>query len=270
MNALQRAKRIVIKVGTSTLTHESGKTNLRRMAKLVQVLADLCNAGYELVLVSSGAMAVGVGKLGLAERPQDTPSRQAVSAIGQCELMFLYDKLFSEYNHTISQLLLTKEDTREPGRRQNLINTFSRLLAYGALPVVNENDSVAVEELEHVFGDNDQLSAIVAELVNADALVILTDIDGLFDANPREDANATIIPVVKAITPEILALAGKPGTKRGTGGMATKLQAAKMAVEAGIVTVILNGENPEDLYRLFDGRQIGTVFLADNAEATGG
>ena len=260
MRGLKNAKRIVVKVGTSTLTYETGKTNLRRMDKLVRVLADLRNSGLEVALVTSGAIGVGVGKLGLPEKPHDTPSRQAAATVGQCELMFMYDKLFSEYGNVIGQLLITRSDIESEERRTNLINSFEKLFEFGAIPVINENDSVAVEEI--VFGDNDTLSAIVAKLIGADCLVILTDTDGLYSGNPREDENATLIPVVSEITDDILALADTKGSARGTGGMVTKLHAAQIATEEGIDTVVMNGSEPEDLYRLFDGRQIGTHFLA--------
>ncbi len=259
MTGIKNAKRIVFKVGTSTLTYSTGKTNIRRMAKLVSVLADLCNEGKEIVLVTSGAIGVGVGKLGLKERPKDTPGRQAAACIGQCELMFMYDKFFSEYSHTIGQLLITKSDVENDERRNNLINAFNTMFEYGAIPIVNENDSVAVEEI--VYGDNDSLSAIVAKLINADALIILTDIDGLFDANPQEDYNARLIPVVDEITDEIKALAGDAGTNRGTGGMVTKLNAAEIATQAGIDTVIMSGTDPREIYKLIDGHQIGTFFV---------
>ncbi len=260
MQTLKDAKRIVIKVGTSTLTYDTGKTNIRRMAKLASVLSDLQNEGRQIVLVSSGAIGVGVGKLGLPEKPADTPGRQAAACVGQCELMFMYDKLFSEYGHTVGQLLITKSDVENKERRDNLINTFDKLLAFGAIPIVNENDSVAVEEI--VYGDNDMLSAIVAKLIHADALVILSDIDGLFSANPQTDEDAMLIPVVPAITPEIESMAGGSGTKRGTGGMQTKIAAAKLTTEAGINTVIMNGADPTDLYKLTDGHSIGTLFKA--------
>lgn len=259
MATLSNANRIVVKVGTSTLTYSTGKTNIRRMAKLVSVLSDLKNAGREIVLVSSGAIAVGVGKLGLKQPPQDTRGRQAAASVGQTELMFLYDKLFSEYGHVVGQMLLTRGDVDDPDRRQHLINTFEQLLCFDAIPIINENDSVAVEEI--VFGDNDSLSAVVAKLVHADALVILTDTDGLYEGDPRENPEAMLIPLVRDITPELKKLAGGSGTQRGTGGMVTKLIAAEIAVEAGIDTVILNGENPTDLYKLLDGRQIGTWFV---------
>ncbi|MBE6820659.1 MAG: glutamate 5-kinase [Ruminococcaceae bacterium] len=253
-------KRIVVKVGTSTLTYDTGKINLRRMSKLAQVLSDLKNAGIEIALVTSGAIGVGVGKLGLKERPQDTPGRQAAATVGQCELMFLYDKFFGEYGNITGQLLVTKDDFEDKERHRNLHNSFMKLFEYGAIPVINENDSVAVDEI--VFGDNDSLSAHVAKIVDADTLIILTDIDGLFSANPREDENAVLIHCVDEITDDILALAGGSGTSRGTGGMITKLHAAQIATEAGIDTVVMNGSDPEEIYKLLDGRQIGTLFRA--------
>ena len=256
---MKPVKRIVVKVGTSTLTYETGKTNIRRMIKLCSVLADLHNAGLDVVLVTSGAIGVGVGKLGLDEKPQDIPGRQAAACVGQTELMFMYDKFFSEYGQKIGQLLVTKSDFEQPERRDNLSNAFQKLFEYGAIPVVNENDSVATEEI--VYGDNDSLSAIVAVLTNADLLVILTDIDGLFDANPNEDPDARLIPVVETITPEIEALCGGAGTSRGTGGMLTKVHAAKTATAAGIPVVVMNGSAPQDLYRVIDGHRIGTLFL---------
>lgn len=252
--------RIVVKVGTSTLTYDTGKINLRRMSKLAQVLSDLKNAGVEIALVTSGAIGVGVGKLGLKERPHDTPGRQAAATVGQCELMFLYDKFFGEYGNITGQLLVTKDDFDDEERHRNLHNSFMKLFEYGAIPVINENDSVAVDEI--VFGDNDSLSAHVAKIVDADLLVILTDIDGLFNANPREDENAVLIHCVEEITDETLAIAGGSGTSRGTGGMITKIHAAQIATEAGINTVVMNGSDPEEIYKLLDGRQIGTLFKA--------
>ncbi len=256
--------RIVVKVGTSTLTYDTGKINLRRMSKLAQVLSDLKNAGVEIALVTSGAIGVGVGKLGLKERPHDTPGRQAAATVGQCELMFLYDKFFGEYGNITGQLLVTKDDFDDKERHRNLHNSFMKLFEYGAIPVINENDSVAVDEI--VFGDNDSLSAHVAKIVDADLLIILTDIDGLFSANPREDENAVLIHCVDEITDETLALAGGSGTSRGTGGMVTKLHAAQIANEAGIDTVVMNGSDPEEIYKLLDGRQIGTLFKAKEAK----
>lgn len=260
MNKFQKAKRIVIKVGTSTLTYETGKMNIRRMIKLCSVLADLHNSGIDVVLVTSGAIGVGVGKLGLNERPHDIPGRQAAATVGQCELMFMYDKFFGEYGQKVGQLLVTKSDFENEERKANLMNTFEKLFEYGAIPVVNENDSVATEEI--VYGDNDSLSAIVASLIKADGLIILTDIDGLFDSNPMENPEARLIPVVDKIDENIMALAGGAGSSRGTGGMITKIHAADIANKAGISTVVMNGTAPQDIYKLIDGRQIGTIFNA--------
>ncbi|MDR2753187.1 MAG: glutamate 5-kinase [Oscillospiraceae bacterium] len=259
--SIKEAKRIVVKVGTSTLTHQTGKTNLRIIGRLAAVLSDLRNAGREVVLVSSGAVAVGQNNLRLPARPKDMPGRQAAAAVGQCELMFLYDKVFGEYGNTVGQLLLTRGDLENEPRRTNLLNTFSKLLELGAIPIVNENDSVSTEELEGMnFGDNDNLSAMVARLIGADLLVFLTDTDGLYTANPAEDPSAARISVVPRVTPEVLALGGGSGSSRGTGGMHTKLVAAQLATAAGINAVILPGDRPEDLYLLMDGRQAGTWF----------
>ena len=252
--------RIVVKVGTSTLAHSTGRMNIRRVEALCRVLSDVKNAGHEVILVSSGAIGMGVGKLSLKERPSDMPTKQAAAAVGQCELMYVYDKLFSEYGNTIGQLLITRSDFESDERRANLSNSFEKLFEFGAIPVINENDSIAVEEI--VFGDNDTLSAMVAKLVNADALIILSDIDGLYSGNPREDENAYLIPVVEEISDELMAIADTKGSTRGTGGMVTKLHAAQIATEAGIDTVVMNGAQPEDIYRLLDGRQTGTYFKA--------
>lgn len=256
----REAARIVVKVGTSTLTYSNGKTNLRHMEELVKVLADLLNSGMEVVLVTSGAIGVGVGKLGLKERPMDTPGRQAAATVGQCELMFIYDKMFSEYGHTIGQLLITKSDVDDVERRTNLINAFEKLFEYGAMPIVNENDSVAVDEI--VYGDNDSLSAIVAKLIGADALIIMTDIDGLYDSNPMINQHAKLIPVVEYITDDIYCLAGGAGSNRGTGGMCTKVHAAEIATLAGIDTLVINGTPPQNIYKVLEGESIGTIFKA--------
>lgn len=263
MRDMSGADRVVLKVGTSTLTHESGLVNIRRMESLVKVIADLKNAGKQIVLVSSGAIGVGVGKLGLDGRPSDIPSKQAAAAVGQCELMYIYDKLFGEYNHNVAQVLLTRDVVEEPQRKQNVVNTFSRLLDWGVIPVVNENDTVATEEIEYGgnFGDNDTLSAIVAELVGADTLVLLSDIDGLYTRDPREDPSARLIARVDRVDDTLLALAGGTGSSRGTGGMTTKLHAARIACGAGIDMYIVNGNRPEILYDLFDGKEIGTQFV---------
>ena len=251
--------RIVIKVGTSTLTHDTGRTNLKRMGELVTVIADLVNSGCQVALVTSGAIGVGVGKLGLERRPTDTPGRQAAAAAGQCELMFMYDKMFGEYGHTVGQLLITKEDIEDEERRAHLENTFEKLFEYGAIPIINENDSVAVHEI--VYGDNDMLSASVAKLINADALVMLTDIDGLYDRDPSEDG-ARLIEVVDKITPEIERAAGGARSSVGTGGMATKIAAARVATEAGIDAVVMNSEPTENIYKLMEGESVGTLFKA--------
>jgi len=253
------AKRIVIKVGTSTLTHESGQINIRRVENLVKVLADLKNSGKEIVLVSSGAIGVGVGKLGLKERPSDIPSKQAAAAIGQCELMYLYDKLFAEYNHHVAQVLLTRDIVEVQKRKENVINTFKRLMEYGVIPIVNENDTVATDEI--VFGDNDSLSAIVATLVDADLLVIMSDIDGLYDDSPKQNPNAKLIRKVEKIDDYIRSIAGDAGTERGTGGMITKIHAAEIAMEKEIDMVILSGSNPYILYDLFEDGEVGTLFV---------
>lgn len=255
-------KRIVIKVGTSTLTYDNGKINLRRVDTLCKVLSDLRNAGHDIVLVSSGAIGVGVGKLGLKQRPSSTREKQALAAVGQCELMFMYDKFFSEYNNTVAQVLLTKYSVDTDHKKENVINTFETLLKMGIIPIVNENDTVAIDELEgNNFGDNDMLSAIVSNLVKADLLVILTDIDGLYTDNPRTNKDAVHIDVVDEITDEIMHMAHGSGSNRGTGGMATKLTAAKYTTENGIDCIVLNGENPQILYDAIDNtKQVGTLF----------
>lgn len=255
---LKNANVIVVKVGTSTLTHENGKMNLRLVELLCRVLSDLQNSGKKIVLVSSGAVGVGMGKIGLETRPRGTAKKQALAAIGQCELMFIYDKFFGEYNQNVAQVLLTADVVSEAERSHNVINTFNELLDMNIIPIVNENDTVAVDELN--FGDNDTLSAIVATLVGADALMILTDIDGVYDSNPKTNPNAKRIPVIREINEEIRAMAGGAGSNRGTGGMATKIRAAEIAAEKHIPTYILAGDDPENLYRVFDGQDIGTVF----------
>lgn len=255
--------RIVIKVGTSTLAHTGGRLNIRRVELLCKVLSDMKNAGCEIVLVSSGAIGMGVGKLGLSGRPEDMPGKQAAAAVGQCELMYTYDKLFAEYNHTVAQILLTADDIQDKRRKSHVQDALEKLLNWGVLPIVNENDAVAIDEIgiHTTIGENDSLSAIVAKLVGADLLVLLSDINGLYTDDPRVDPNATLIPVVETITPEILSLAGGTGTELGSGGMATKLKAAQLATAAGIDMVIANGEDPETLYALLEGKNIGTRFI---------
>ncbi|MEG2596917.1 MAG: glutamate 5-kinase [Oscillospiraceae bacterium] len=258
INNAKEAKRIVIKVGTSTLAHSTGRLNIQRMERLVKVLADLKNSGKEIILVSSGAIGVGAGKIGLKERPVEIPVRQACAAIGQCELMYCYDKYFSEYNHTVAQVLMTRDIIDCENRKTHVVNTLQNLLEIGALPIVNENDTVSVEEIE--FGDNDTLSAIVGCLSNADILVILSDIDGVYTKNPRVYDDAELISQIEKIDEKVKALAGGEGSHLGTGGMITKLSAAQMGLDAGFPTVIMNGDTPEKLYDLFDGIPTGTYI----------
>ena len=251
--------RIVVKVGTSTLAHPTGRLNIQRVEMLVKVLSDLKNAGHEMVLVSSGAIGMGVGKLMLPGKPTDMPTKQAAAAVGQCELMYTYDKLFTEYNHTVAQILLTGEDIEDEKRKHNCENTLRRLIELGALPIINENDTVATEQIE--IGDNDTLAAIVGRSVEADLIILLTDIDGLFTADPHKDPNGMLIPKVEEITPEIMQLAGGAGTRQGTGGMTTKLLAAQIATTAGCDMIIANGKKPEILYKIIDGEAVGTRFV---------
>ena len=258
--------RIVVKVGTSTLAHPTGRLNIQRMEKLCKVLSDLKNMGHEIILVSSGAIAMGFGKLNLSERPKDVPTKQASASVGQCELMYIYDKLFTEYNHTVAQLLITAPDIEEGGvRKQNFHNTLARLLELGALPVINENDTISTEEFG--IGDNDTLSAIVAVTIQADLLILLSDIDGLFDGDPRKNPDAKLIDTVEKIDEHIISLGGGSGSNLGTGGMATKLRAAQMATAAGCEMVIANGQSPEVLYDVAAGKRVGTRFLAKRDEA---
>ena len=251
--------RIVVKVGTSTLAYKTGHINIRIMEKLCRVLSDIKNAGHQVILVSSGAVGMGMGKLSLGERPSELSLKQAAAAVGQCELMYTYDKLFSEYNHTVAQVLLTADDIQNNERRANFIATMDKLLELNVLPVMNENDTVATKEL--VFGDNDTLAAVVAENVRADLLVLLSDIDGLYTADPHFDPDAELISVVEKLSEEIMALGGGSASNVGTGGMATKLHAAKIATEAGCDMVITNGADPYILYNILDGEAVGTKFL---------
>ena len=258
--------RIVVKLGTSTLTHATGKLNIRRVELLCKVMSDLKNAGHELILVSSGAIAMGVGKMNLTEKPEDIPTKQALAAVGQCELMYVYDKLFSEYHHTVAQLLLTGSDVEDSQRHMNFQNTLFRLLQLGALPIVNENDTVATAEI--AVGDNDTLGAIVAVNARADLLVLMSDIEGLYTADPRRDPSARLIPDVRELTPELLALAGDAGSALGTGGMVTKLKAAGLCMAAGCDMIITNGQRPRDLYRIAEGEPVGTRFYGVRRERT--
>ena len=252
--------RLVVKIGTSTLTHKGGQLNIRRVEELVKVLSDLKNAGHDLIIVSSGAIAMGIGKLSLTERPSDIPTFQAVASVGQCALIYVYDRMFTEHNHTIAQILITGSDLENRERCENFHNNLFKLLEMGTIPIINENDTVGTEEI--VIGDNDQLAAIVAKTTQADLLVMLTDIDGLYDASPKDNRDAKLIPEVKEITPEIESLAGGAGTKFGTGGMYTKLKAAKIATEAAVETVIAYGHKPDLLYDVVEGKPVGTKFFA--------
>ena len=263
LEVLQNAKRIVVKVGTSTLTYETGKLNLNRMELLVRQLTDLHNQGREVVLVTSGAVGVGAGKLGLTERPGTILQRQALAAVGQGLLMQVYEKLFSEYGQTVAQILLTRSDISYRKRYLNARNTILALLKYQVVPIINENDTVATEELK--IGQNDALSALVAGLIEADLLIILSDVDGLYTADPKKDPTAKLIPLVKELTPEIISMAGGAGSAFGTGGMATKLEAAKMAIAAGSSMVLMSGAEPSRIQQIFAGQPVGTVFLSSQA-----
>ena len=251
--------KIVIKVGTSTLSHPTGLLNIRHMEMLCKVMSDLKNQGHRLILVSSGAIGMGVGKLSLGARPADTETKQAAAAVGQCELMYTYDKLFSEYRHIVAQLLLTGKDILDPSHRENFQKTVERLLSLGVLPIINENDTVAVDEI--MFGDNDTLAAYVAEAIGADLLILLSDIDGLFSADPHTDPSAELIPVVRELNEDIRRNAGGSGSELGTGGMTTKIRAAQIVTNAGIDMIITNGSCPENLYKIVEGENVGTRFL---------
>ena len=255
---MDKKKRIVIKVGTSSLTFDTGKINIRQIERLSQVISDLCHSGCEVALVTSGAIAVGVSKLGFAERPKAIPEKQAAAAVGQSELMSLYGKFFAEYGKSVAQLLLTKNILDNEERKENAINAFNTLFEWGVVPIINENDVISTAEIK--FGDNDTLSDVVAELINADLLIILSDIDGLYDKNPATHSDAKLVPVVYEITDEVMASAGGEGTSRGTGGMVTKLIAAKHATAAGIEMVIANGKNPKIIYDVLEGTAVCTRF----------
>lgn len=257
MRDFKNVKRIVIKVGTSTLTHAGGNLNLKRIEELVRVVSDMKNSGKEVVLVTSGAIGVGVARLKLGKRPSDVKGKQAAAAVGQSILMGIYDKLFGEYGNVVGQVLITRDCMIEEIKRCNAMNTFGMLLEYGAVPIVNENDTVAVDEIK--FGDNDTLAAYVACLINADMLVLLTDVDGLYDKNPNQ-SDAKLIAEIKQITEQLKQIAGGAGSANGTGGMITKLLAAEIAGEKGIGTVIINGSKPSFIYDILDGKKVGTYF----------
>lgn len=263
--AMVKDKRIVIKLGTSTLTHPSGKLNYQKMEKIVRAVSDIQGAGNEVIVVTSAAISVGTAKMGLSERPKELKYKMAIAAVGQARIMHTYDTLFSEYNRTVAQILLTGDNVEDEIDSKYLKNTFQALLSMGVIPIVNENDSVSSVEIESghhkVLGDNDTLSAIVARLCEADLLILMSDIDGLYDSDPRKNPDARLISRVNEITPEIAAMAGGAGTTHGTGGMATKLSAAKIALEAGFEMVITNSDRVENLYDIVDGRDIGTRFV---------
>jgi len=256
--------RIVVKVGTSTLTNDLEKSDLRSFDRIACVLSDVQNMGYEVILVSSGAIAVGTNKLQMKTRPTSLRLKQAAAAVGQCSIMYLYDKFFNDYDKTIAQILLNAEDMKIEEKKENLTNTFDTLLEMGIIPVVNENDSVSYTEIESedkIFGDNDMLSAVVAILCRAQKLVILSDINGFYDSDPRFHPNAKLIERITEIDEGVQSLAGGAGSQRGTGGMKTKLQAAKLATAQGIDTIITNGKNPSALYEIVKGGSVGTLFV---------
>lgn len=265
-NEIKNANRIVVKVGTSTLTYENGKINLTRIEKLTRVLSDVMNSGKEVVLVTSGAIGVGVSKLKLKEKPKTIREKQAVAAVGQCELMHIYSKFFGEYSHTVGQVLLTRDVVEDGHIRKNVCNTFETLIENQIIPIVNENDTVSIDEIENIvrFGDNDNLSAIVAKLVKADLLIILSDIDGFYDSDPRKNPNSKLMKEISEITPELEECCGGAGSNLGTGGMITKLTAAETATEAGVHMVLANGEEPKIILDILEGEEIGTLFVSSN------
>ena len=256
--------RIVIKIGTSTLAHAGGRLNIRKTEVLCKVISDLKNSGQEIILVSSGAIGMGCGKLGLKKRPEDMETKQAAAAVGQCDLMYTYDQLFSQYNHTVAQILLTASDVNHEDRHRNFIGTLERLLELDCIPIINENDTVATDEIG--IGDNDTLAAIVATSVKADLLILLSDIDGLFTSDPRKDPDAKLISEVRELDESIMALGGGSGSELGTGGMKTKLSAAKRCMDAGCDMIITNGAEPNNLYNIMDGLPVGTRFFAGRTE----
>lgn len=264
MSSLAKSKRVVFKVGTSTLTYAGGGVNIRCVEKIVKVLSDLKNQGKDIILVTSGAISVGMGKLGIKVRPSETREKQALAAIGQCELMDFYSRLFADYNHSVAQLLLTKDIVDDEIRKNNAVNTFETLLRLGVIPIVNENDSVSSEQIE--FGDNDTLSALVANLLEADLLVILSDIDGLYDKDPGKYPDAKLISCVEGVDESVKECAGGAGSMRGTGGMVTKLAAAQIVNKSGIDMFILNGADPYVIYDLLDGKKVGTLFRSTERE----
>ncbi len=257
MDRIENAKRVVIKVGTSTLCYKTGNLNIRRVRKLIEVMSDLKNEGRDIIFVTSGAVGIGVGRAGLSKRPTDIPTKQACAAIGQCELMNIYDREFSKFNHTVAQLLVTRDVISNKTRHENAFNTLHRLLEMNIVPIINANDTVSIEQLD--FDENDTLSAVMAQLCEADLLVILTDVDGLYDKNPS-DPDAKHIPLVTKLTDDLINSTKQKGSELASGGMITKLEAAQIAGESNIPTVIINGDDPENLYGIFDGTAKCTVF----------
>ena len=259
-------KRVVVKIGSSTITHETGMINLRQIERIVKVLSDIKNSGMELVFVTSGAIAIGSAKLGLRSKPEDMTTKQAAAAVGQCELMYIYDKLFSEYNHIVSQVLLTNGDFVDEERRGYVENTLIRLIELGCIPIINENDTVSVKEIEAgIFSENDELSAIVCQLVRADLLILASDIDGLYDSDPKTNPDATLIPVVHDIS-EVQQYISETYSKQGTGGMNTKINAASIVAATGSHAVILNGRDPQNFYSAVEGKPVGTFFTASGSK----
>ena len=262
---INEVRRIVVKVGTSTLTYDNGRLNIRRIERLVRTISDLQNRGFEMVLVSSGAVTLGAAKMGLAERPRELAMKQAAAAVGQCELMHIYDKMFLEYGINVAQILLTRENIIDDDQRENIHNTFTSLMRTGGVPIVNENDTVGTAELKHIenFGDNDTLSAVVARMCDADLLVIFSDIDGLYDSDPRKNPQAKLIGHVTKIDAKIRRMAGGAGSAHGTGGMATKITAAELCMDAGIPMLVANGDKEGILYDIVDGKSVGTLFAKE-------
>lgn len=258
--ALKKAKRIVIKVGTSTITYANGKRNFSQIDRLAREISDLQNQGKEMVLVTSGAVAVGVDRMGLLGKPKTIPGKQAAAAVGQGVLMHTYEKFFADYGQIVAQVLITKTEAIDRHRYTNTRNTFMELMRQRVIPIVNENDVVALDELK--IGDNDNMSALVAGIVDADLVIILSDVDGLYTANPQTHPDAVIVPEVAEITPEIEASAGGVGSARGTGGMATKIQAAKAATSSGIHLVIASGTEKNAITRVLQGEELGTLFVS--------
>lgn len=256
---MKKWKRIAIKVGTSTICYPSGRLNIRTVEKLVRVLSDLANASNEIILISSGAISMGVGKLNLDKKPDDIVGKQACAAVGQCELMYTYDKLFSEYNHNVAQVLLTGEDLDSAERKASFQNTMFKLLKYHAIPILNENDTMSTTEITSI-GDNDTLAALVAKYTECDLLVLLSDIDGLYTSDPHTNNDARLITHVTSIDQAIRDHASDTNSSQGTGGMITKLNAAQLCMESGIDMIIANGEDPSILYDIMDNKPVGTLF----------